>query len=189
METRILQQILEGHSGSVWSVDFSPDGRLLAAGSHDKKIQLWDTATGALHQTLEGHSSAVQSVAFSSDNKLLASGSFDDTVRFWDPITGALQDTWTVKWRITTLKYSQKSPYLNAKLRSLDVHPGRDSHLSNPDNVKLEILIEQGQWITLNGEKILWLPAEFRPSSSVIKGSKLALGHASGKVSFIEFCE
>lgn len=41
-----------GHSNQIRSVAFSPDGQVLASGSDDGTINLWDTATGALHQTL-----------------------------------------------------------------------------------------------------------------------------------------
>ncbi|KAE8389669.1 hypothetical protein BDV23DRAFT_184267 [Aspergillus alliaceus] len=86
-------QTLEGHSGLVQSVAFSPNGQLLASGSYDNTIKLWDPSTGDLHQTIEGHSHWVQSVAFSSDSQLLASSSWDYTIKLWDPSTGELRQT------------------------------------------------------------------------------------------------
>ncbi|KAE8372212.1 hypothetical protein BDV26DRAFT_298071, partial [Aspergillus bertholletiae] len=86
-------QTLEGHSLSVRSVAFSPDGCMLASGSADETIKLWDTATGMLRQTLEGHSLSVSSVAFSPDGCTLASGSGDGTIKVWDTATGMLRQT------------------------------------------------------------------------------------------------
>ena len=77
--------ILEGHTDSVESVAFSPDGETVASGSSDNTIRLWDVATGAELRTLRGHTDSVESVAFSPpDGETLASGSGDRTVLLWN---------------------------------------------------------------------------------------------------------
>ncbi|BBM86344.1 hypothetical protein UABAM_04730 [Candidatus Uabimicrobium amorphum] len=81
---------ITGHTDSVNSVAFSPDGETFASGSHDTTVALWDVATGKEITKITGHTSWVRSVAFSPDGKTLASGSVDETVRLWDVATGKL---------------------------------------------------------------------------------------------------
>ena len=81
------------YDARLTSIAFSPNGDLVASGSVDNTLQLWDPRTHTLQATLRGHTGAVLSVVFSPDGTLLASGSVDNTVRLWDPQTRALQAT------------------------------------------------------------------------------------------------
>ena len=83
---------LQGHSGVVNSVVWSPDGNYIASGSMDGIIKVWSFETGACTQTLEGHSfysGGVRSVAWSPDGSKVASGSGNNTVKVWSAETGA----------------------------------------------------------------------------------------------------
>jgi WD40 repeat protein len=64
-----LRETLKGHAEDVMSVAFSPDGKILASGSMDDSINLWDVASGKNTATLKGHANDVYSVAFSPDGK------------------------------------------------------------------------------------------------------------------------
>ncbi|TMQ35228.1 MAG: WD40 repeat domain-containing protein, partial [Planctomycetota bacterium] len=79
---------LQGHQGAVLPVAFAPRGDVLASGSQDKTIVLWDPVTGTRRRTLRGHEDWVTALAFTRDGKRLASGSWDGTVRLWDAATG-----------------------------------------------------------------------------------------------------
>ena len=74
---------LEGHSNSLNSVAYSPDGTKIISGSGDKTIKIWNANTGQCLQTLEGHSGSVYSVAYSPDGTKIISGSFDYTIKIW----------------------------------------------------------------------------------------------------------
>ncbi|NET56357.1 MAG: TIR domain-containing protein [Symploca sp. SIO2E6] len=73
---------LSGHQATVLAVAISPDGQLIASGSEDNTIKLWNRE-GKLEKNLEGHKQSVNAVAFSPDGKQIASASVDKTIKLW----------------------------------------------------------------------------------------------------------
>jgi WD40 repeat protein len=63
-------------------------GRLLAVGSWDSTVTLWDVAKHRSLRKLTGHVRGVSTLAFNPSGTMLATGSADNTVRIWDPATG-----------------------------------------------------------------------------------------------------
>jgi len=74
--------VLKGHQGTVSSVAFSPNGRMLATASWDRTARIWERHTGACLQTLQGHVDFL-GVCFTCDSLAVATASQDKTCRVW----------------------------------------------------------------------------------------------------------
>jgi WD40 repeat protein len=70
--------------GEVFSVAFSPDGKILATGDRSIDIRIWEVASRKLLTVYQGHTDGVRSVSFSPNGQTLASGGYDNTIRLWD---------------------------------------------------------------------------------------------------------
>jgi WD40 repeat protein len=96
--TRTKLRTLTGHTGSVSSLDWSPDGNKLASGGADfgvgasalidHSVRVWDVYTGNMLWMSENHTDIVSQVVWSPDGKMIASASSDDSVRIWDAVDG-----------------------------------------------------------------------------------------------------
>jgi WD40 repeat protein/serine/threonine protein kinase len=75
---------LTGHTGPVYGVCWSPDGKRLATASDDQTVKVWEAAKGQEALTLKGHTGAVLSVCWSPDGQRLASAGFDQAVKVWE---------------------------------------------------------------------------------------------------------
>ena len=79
----------QAHTAAVQALAFSPDEQVLATGSWDGSIKLWNVESGVL-LWIKQHTSSIQRLAFTPDGLILASGGDDATIRLWKVSTGTV---------------------------------------------------------------------------------------------------
>jgi WD40 repeat protein len=169
----------------VSAVVISHDGTLLASGSDDHTVRLWDPRTGRALQTLTGHTSWVSAVAISHDGTLLASGSYDRTVRLWDPRTGRALERSEATGYIHNIAFSGNK---NSLLTNRGAIPIAHSPVERVEQRHIDKSFTiWDDWIKQGEHNTLWLPHEYRSSYTAFNGSNFTIGLSSGRVAFIEF--
>jgi len=116
-----LLQTLEGPSGYIHSVAFSPDSARLASASYDQNIKVWDASSGESLQTLKGHTGSVNSVAFSADSARLASGSSDGAVKIWDAGSGECFQALTISRMLYCISLDISNLCLYTRIGTIDI--------------------------------------------------------------------
>jgi len=101
------------HSGIVYSVDFSPDGKFAVSADSDGILKLWEVATGRELRSFHGHSASVNSVVFAPDGQYVLSGSSDNTLKLWEVATGNKLATYSgKKIAISAVAFSPDGRYV-----------------------------------------------------------------------------
>ncbi|QDT37875.1 serine/threonine-protein kinase [Stratiformator vulcanicus] len=85
-----VERVLNGPTGEVRVVKFSPDGKWIAAGGFDRNLYVWEIESGRRHVVAGGHGLSITDLAFSPDGSQIATSSQDEAVRLWDTLSGAM---------------------------------------------------------------------------------------------------
>jgi WD40 repeat protein len=102
--------VLQGHTGTIYGVAFSPDGRTVLSGSVDAQAALWDAATGRRLHQLQGHAGMIWAVAFGPRGKHAYTASWDGTVKRWDTAQGTEVRRYPAQGRIADINGLAVSP-------------------------------------------------------------------------------
>jgi WD40 repeat protein len=116
-------ELRDSHNGDlIWEVSvgkaaynalaFSPDGSLIATGTEEGDVRIWEVEKGNLLHKLKGHIFPVRYVAFSPDGTMIASGASDNTARVWQVSNGMSMSVYKIKTDVRDIAWSPDSIYL-----------------------------------------------------------------------------
>ena len=123
--------VFEGHENSVQALAYDPNRAVLASGSADKTVRLWNLKTLSLKRRYRGSRDFLTAVVFSRDGKLLAGGSLDGQIQIWSALNSRRKRRLTDhNGRVTDLAFSPDGQYLasssaDGTVRLWDARRGR----------------------------------------------------------------
>ena len=100
--------VLAGHTGKVFALAYSPDGRRIASAGWDRNIRIWDRSTGTTERLLKTELGVV-GLYFTPDGRQIAAFGWPNSLRFWDVHSGSIGPNITIK---------------NEELTGVAFHPG-----------------------------------------------------------------
>ena len=179
--TGIQTTTLSGHNAQVGSLAFSPDGMLLASGSNDRTIKLWDVQTGVVVKTFQYHTNCIWSVSISADCTMIASGSDDNTIRLWIIQTGGChrvihQRDWVKHVRFSPIDPQHLMSVSGNKVHQWDTNGQKINPTYNGSNIAFspdgtQFVMCQGETIAVQTTNSGVIVAQFHMANGTISHS------------------
>ena len=188
-----LLQVLKGHSAWVDAIAFSPDDDVLVSGDQDGMVKFWDANAWDFKATLDLRRS-IQSIAFSHDGRRVACliGEARETIQIWDAEQyihlRSLRDIRgdsVHKYQERQISFSADGTYIDTEFGRIQLGQSSTSFLTELSPIIKRWAVKDN-WLIRDGQKMLWLPHDFRPTCTAIHEDLFALGHESGNVTFFQ---
>ena len=90
---------LTGHTAPIRRCAISPDGSFIVSAAYDRRVRIWDAATGAIRHVLLGHTDGVTDCAVSADGSFIVTSSLDESLRIWDTGNWTVRQTLSAQWQ------------------------------------------------------------------------------------------
>lgn len=87
-DRKLVREIEDAHSDTVFGIEFSRDGKKIVSGAADKFVKIHEVETGTHVRSFEGHTHHVMDVTWQADGSTLASAGADNAIKVWNVETG-----------------------------------------------------------------------------------------------------
>ncbi|MCO6459677.1 MAG: PD40 domain-containing protein [Pirellulaceae bacterium] len=131
---KLIQEVREPHSDTIFGLEFSPDDAQIASCGADRFVKIFDVTTGDFVRSFEGHTHHVLGVSWQADGRVLASAGADNVIKVWDVRTGDQLRTITgFSKEVTSIRFVADTTNVVASCGDRNVHMKR---VDNGGNVR-----------------------------------------------------
>ena len=120
-----ISSILISIDGLLTTIQYHPDGLILATGVSTGLIQIWDMKTQSVVTNFNEHSDGIQALAFSENGYHMASAGLDGCVKLWDLRNGNCIQSLTVDSTINSIGFDYTGSYLGVAASDFTVYQSK----------------------------------------------------------------